>query len=153
MTTVGDLLGEQADMLARETIGIGDVHILPLTPKEGITPKNGKPARNKYLIVLGFDNDGNMIGGVVINSHINYNLPPSITDYLMPVTVSQCSFLSYDSFINCSHLVVVKKDKFNSKTFVGKIDDDDLLSMIVGTIIESPQVSKQQLKEFGIAKE
>ena len=140
MTSVGDLLGEQADMLARETIGIGDVHILPLTPKEGITPKNGKPARNKYLIVLGFDNDGNMIGGVVINSHINYNLPPSITDYLMPVTVSQCSFLSYDSFINC-------------KTFVGKIDDDDLLSMIVGTIIESPQVSKQQLKEFGIAKE
>ena len=33
MTSVGDLLGEQADMLARETIGIGDVHILPLTPK------------------------------------------------------------------------------------------------------------------------
>ena len=50
MTSVGDLLGEQADMLARETIGIGDVHILPLTPKEGITPKNGKPARNKVSI-------------------------------------------------------------------------------------------------------
>ena len=153
MTNIGDLLGEQADMLARDAIDIGDVHILPLTPKEGITPKDGMPSRNKYLVVLGFDNDGNMIGGVVINSHINYNLPPSITDYLMPVTVSQCSFLSYDSFINCSHLIVVKKDKFNSKTFVGKIDDADLLSMIVGTIIESPQVSKQQLKEFGIIKE
>ena len=152
MTNIGDLLGEQADILAREAIGIGDVHILPLTPKEGITPKDGQIARNKYLIVLGFDNDGNMIGGVVVNSNINYNLPSSITDYLMPVTVSQCSFLAHDSFINCSHLVVVRKDKFNSKTFVGKIDDEELMSMIVGTITESPQINKQQLKEFGIIK-
>lgn len=152
MTSIGDILGEKADLLAREVIGIGDVHILPLTSKEGITPKDGQSSRNKYLIVLGFDNDGNMIGGVVVNSNINYNLPSSITDYLMPVTVHQCPFLHYDSFINCSHLVVVKKGKFNSRTFVGKIEDEELMSMIVGTITESPQVNKQQLKEFGIVK-
>ena len=152
MTNIGDLLGEQADILARASIGIGDVHILPLTPKEGITPKGGQSARNKYLIVLGFDNDGNMIGGVVVNSNINHNLPSSITDFMMPVTVSQCPFLAYDSFINCSNLIVVRKDKFNSRTFVGKIENDELMSMIIGTITESPHVNKQQLKEYGIVK-
>ena len=153
MTNIGALLGEQADELARGAISIGDVHKLPLTQGEGITPKGGHATRNKFLIVLGFDSDGNMIGGVVINSNINHHLPPSITDYLMPVTVNQCSFLVHDSFINCSHLIVVRKDKFNSTTFIGRIEDEELMNMIVGTVIESPQVSKQQLKEFGILKE
>lgn len=152
MTNIGDILGEHADILARDVIDIGDVHILPLTPGEGITPKDGQPVRNKFFIVLGFDNDGNMIGGVVVNSNINHNLPSSITDYLMPVTVSQCSFLTHNSFINCSHLLVVRKDKFNSKTFVGKIDNEELMSMIVGTVTECPHVNKQQLKEFGIVR-
>jgi len=150
MTNIGDLLGEQADFLARESISVGDVHILPLTSKEGITPKDGQSVRNKYLVVLGFDQNGNMIGGVVVNSKINYNLPSSITDYLMPVTVKQCPFLSHDSFINCSHLIVVRKDKFNSKTFVGKIDNKELMALVIGTISESPHASKQQLREFGI---
>lgn len=57
MTAIGDLLGEQADKIVRDSISVGDVHLLPLNQKEGITPKDGQSYRNKFFIVLGFDTD------------------------------------------------------------------------------------------------
>ncbi|MBO4906245.1 MAG: hypothetical protein J5486_04300 [Bacteroidaceae bacterium] len=153
MSTLGDLLGNKADDLVRCTITVGDVHIVSLSKSEGITPKDGKDSRDKFLIVLGFDKDGNVIGGIVINSKVNLQLPSYITDYLMPVSKQQLPFLRHDSFVNCSHLVTVHKDKFNRATFRGKIEDDELMELIVGTVTHNPYISRQQLKEFGIIKE
>lgn len=76
MTNFGDLLGDLADKLTQTSINIGDVHLLNLDQNNGITPKSGDTTRNKFFIVLGFDNEGNVIGGLVINSKINYKLPP-----------------------------------------------------------------------------
>lgn len=150
MSTLGDLIGDQANLIAREVISVGDVHIIPLTIMEGITPKEGEDTRNKFVVVLGFDIQGNAIGGVVINSKINYNLPQIITDNMMPITVKQCPFLSHDSFVNCSKLVVFQKNKINSTTYRGKIENQELMEQIVGTVVESPTESKQRLKEFGL---
>jgi hypothetical protein len=152
MTTIGELLGEKADDIARDSISIGDVHILPLSRTEGITPKNGEATRNKFFIVLGFDADGNIIGGIVINSNVNQHLSTSITDYLMPISKEQLPFLNHNSFVNCSHLVTVKREKFNKSTLRGQIADKELLNLIVATVIESPYSNKQQLIEFGIIK-
>ena len=43
---------------------IGDVFLINLTREEGITPKTGDNTRNKFYIVLGFDEYGNAYGGV-----------------------------------------------------------------------------------------
>lgn len=150
MTNIGDLLGSGADELARRSISIGDVHLLQLGPGEGITVKGGNPSKDKFFVVLGFDKSGNVIGGIVINSKINYNLPAAVTDYLMPLTVQQCPFLKYNSFANCSQLKVVRADKFNVHTYRGTIEDQDLIDQIIGTIIDSPYSNRQQLKEFGL---
>ena len=150
MTKISDLLGKEANVLVQNSIGVGDVHILPLGKEEGITPKGGELTRKKFFIILGFDEAGDIIGGIVINSNVNTNLPSSVTDYLMPVTVQQMPFLKHSSFINCSRLKTVKKDKFNFGTYVGHIDDDSLLESIKETVIESPYANIQQLKEFGI---
>ena len=95
MTNLGDLLGNMADKLAQDNLNVGDVHLLNLDQKNGITPKAGDATRNKFFIILGFDNEGNVIGGLVINSNINYNLPATVTDYQLPVTVEQFSFLEH----------------------------------------------------------
>lgn len=87
MTKLGELLGARADRLAQDSLNVGDVHFLNLDSSNGITPKAGDTTRNKFFIILGFDNEGNVIGGLVINSNINYNLPTSVTDYQLPVTV------------------------------------------------------------------
>lgn len=150
MTIFRDLLGDTADKLTQNSINIGDVHLLNLDQNNGITPKNGNITRNKFFIVLGFDNDGNVIGGLVINSKINYKLPPSVTDYQLPVSVEQFPFLEHNSFINCSKIIVAKRSKFNKTTYRGEISDTEMMDLIINTVKESPTVNKMQLKEFGI---
>lgn len=150
MTNFGDLLGVLADELTQNSINIGDVHLLNLDQNNGITPKSGDTTRNKFFIVLGFDNDGNVIGGLVINSKINYKLPPSVTDYQLPVSVQQFPFLEHNSFINCSKIIVAKRSKFNKTTYRGEISDTEMMELIINTVKESPTVNKMQLKEFGI---
>ena len=150
MTNFGDLLGDMADELTQNSINIGDVHLLNLDQNNGITPKSGDTTRNKFFIVLGFDNEGNVIGGLVINSKINYKLPPSVTDYQLPVSVEQFPFLEHNSFINCSKIIVAKRGKFNKTTYRGEISDTEMMELIINTIKESPTVNKMQLKEFGI---
>lgn len=150
MTNFGDLLGDLADKLTQNSINIGDVHLLNLDQNNGITPKSGDTTRNKFFIVLGFDNEGNVIGGLVINSKINYKLPPSVTDYQLPVSVEQFPFLEHNSFINCSKIIVAKRSKFNMTTYRGEISDTEMMELIINTVKESPTVNKMQLKEFGI---
>lgn len=150
MTNFGDLLGDLADELTQNSINIGDVHLLNLDQNNGITPKSGDTTRNKYFIVLGFDNEGNVIGGLVINSKINYKLPPSVTDYQLPVSVEQFPFLEHNSFINCSKIIVAKRSKFNKTTYRGEISDTEMMELIINTVKESPTVNKMQLKEFRI---
>lgn len=150
MTNFGDLLGDLADELTQNSINIGDVHLLNLDQNNGITPKSGDTTRNKFFIVLGFDNEGNVIGGLVINSKINYKLPSSVTDYQLPVSVEQFPFLEHNSFINCSKIIVAKRSKFNKTTYRGEISDTEMMKLIINTVKESPTVNKMQLKEFGI---
>ena len=149
MTNIGDLLGDLFDNIARDAINIGDVHMLVLDKTNGITPKDGEKARNKFFVVLGFDKNGNIIGGVVINSKINNKLPTVITDYQLPVSVEQCPFLEHNSYVNCSRLMVAERDKFDRTTYRGAIDKE-LTELIIGTVKESPTANKKLLENFGI---
>lgn len=150
MTSIGDLLGNQADKLAQDNINVGDIHFLNLDKRNGITPKKGDENRDKFFIVLGFDGEGNVLGGVVINSNINYKLSSEITDYYLPIKVDQFPFLRYNSFINCSKIIIAKREKFNKDTYRGTISDAEMFELIINTVRESPTVSKKQLEEFGI---
>lgn len=150
MTSIGDLLGSAANELLQSSINVGDVYLLNLDPTNGIMPKNNDATRNKFFIVLGFDDEGNVIGGLVINSKINYNLPPTVTNYQLPISVEQCPFLQHNSFVNCSKIIVAKRTKFSKETYRGEISDTELLSLIIETVKESPTINRKQLKDFGI---
>lgn len=150
MTNIGDLLGSQADEITQDSINIGDIHFLNLDKRNGITPKGSDGNRDKYFIVLGFNEDGNIIGGVVINSSINYRLPSEVTDYYLPIKVEQFPFLRYNSFVNCSKIIIANRHKFDRNTYRGTISDTDILELIINTVKESPTVNKKQLEEFGI---
>ena len=151
MTTVlGDILGDVGDKLTQDKIEVGSVYLISLDQQNGITPKNGDLTRDKFFIVLGFDQEGNVIGGLVINSNINYNLPSSVTDYHLPIKVEQCPFLKHNSFVNCSKIIVANKTKFTKKTYRGEITDPELLNLIINTVKDSPTVNTKQLKIFGL---
>lgn len=151
MTTVlGDILGDVGDKLTQDKIEVGSVYLISLDQQNGITPKNSDLTRDKFFIVLGLDQEGNVIGGLVINSNINYNLPSSVTDYHLPIKVEQCPFLKHNSFVNCSKIIVANKTKFTKKTYRGEITDPELLNLIINTVKDSPTVNTKQLKIFGL---
>lgn len=150
MTILSDILEEVGDKLAQDNIKVGNVYLINLDQQNGITPKNGDLTRDKFFIVLGFDNEGNVIGGLVINSKINYNLPSSVTDYQLPIKVEQCPFLKYNSFVNCSKIIVANKAKFTKNTFRGEISDPEFIDLLINTVKESPTVNTKLLKRFGL---
>lgn len=150
MTILGDILGDVGDKLAQDNIKVGNVYLISLDQQSGITPKNGDLTRDKFFIVLGFDNEGNVIGGLVINSKINYNLPSSVTDYQLPIKVEQCPFLKYNSFVNCSKIIVANKAKFIKNTYRAEISDPEFIDLLINTVKESPTVNTKLLKRFGL---
>ena len=150
MTILSDILGDVGDKLAQDNIKVGNVYLINLDQQNGITPKNGDLTRDKFFIVLGFDNEGNVIGGLVINSKINYNLPSSVTDYQLPIKVEQCPFLKYNSFVNCSKIIVANKAKFTKNTYRGEISDPEFIDLLINTVKESPTVNTKLLKRFGL---
>jgi len=150
MIKLGNLLGDIGDKITQDNLKVGNVYLLNLDEINGITPKDGNATRNKFFIVLGFDNKGNVIGGLVINSNINHKLPSTITDYQLPITVEQCPFLKHNSFVNCSKIIVANKTKFTKESYRGEISDPELMGLIINTVKESPTISRQQLNTFGI---
>lgn len=150
MIKLGNLLGDIGDKITQDSLKVGNVYLLNLDEINGITPKDGNATRNKFFIVLGFDNKGNVIGGLVINSNINHKLPSTITDYQLPITVGQCPFLKHNSFVNCSKIIVANKTKFTKESYRGEISDPELMGLIINTVKESPTISRQQLNTFGI---
>lgn len=150
MSTIGDLLGSNADTLAQSSISIGDVHIIPMDHANGITPKDGKQFRNKFFIVIGFDDKGNMIGGVVFNSEINKHLSPLLAKLHMPISARDYAFLQHDSYINCQGIKVVGKNKFGKSTYRGSITDTSIINEIKARLKSSPTMDRFTLKRFGI---
>ena len=150
MIILSDILGDVGDKLAQDNIKVGNVYLINLDQQNGITPKNGDLTRDKFFIVLGFDQEGNVIGGLVINSNINYNLPSSVTDYQLPIKVEQCPFLKHHSFVNCSKITVANKAKFTKNTYRGEISDPEFIDLLINTVKESPTVNTKLLKRFGL---
>lgn len=143
------LNAEDLSQLAAKTVKVGDVYEITMTESNGIKPKAGYESRNKYFIVLGFDNEGRVYGGVIINSRINQNLPTRLKIYHMPISHVKYPFLRYDSFVDCVRLKIVFPQKFNEWIYLGEIDDNDV-RLIIGTIKESPAESEEHLASFGI---
>lgn len=137
------------DDLIKSTIDIGSVYRVKMDEKNGITPKQGDESRNKFFVVLGVEDVGNVYGGVIINSAINQGLPQSIKDYHMPILCSKYPFLTKDSFVNCANLKTYPLHDFLKSTKLGDIQEDDL-EIIKGTVISSPNEKKVNLKRFGL---
>lgn len=135
--------------IVKQTVSVGDVFLIELDRKDGITPKDGDETRKKYFVVLGFDDDGNVYGGVIINSRINQQMSQMVKDYHMPIKCSKYTFLKYDSFVDCLLLKTAPLAKLSNGNFKGRIDEDDL-ELIIGTIKNSPVEKAARLKQFGL---
>lgn len=158
MGNIGDLLSNtQKAKLIQNTLSVGSVYRMKLTKNEGVKPKNKEDdSRNKYFVILGFDDVGNVIGFVLINTHVNEELSDVIKDLHYPIKASQYPFLGKDRFVDCSELKEISKDKFvemfSGEKEKGQILSDDL-DCIIGAVNTSPKVTVKQLKKFGLIRD
>ena len=135
--------------IVKQSINVGDVYLVELNQSDGITPKGGDETRHKFFIVLGFDDEGNAYGGVIINSRINQKMDQVVKDYHMPIKSTKYAFLQYDSFVDCLQLKIAPLSKLMAGNYKGKIDEEDT-ELIIGTLKSSPREKAARLKKFKI---
>jgi len=61
-----EIPGNVLQNMVRQTVDVGDVFLVEMDRSDGITPKDGDETRKKFFVVLGFDDEGNAYGGVII---------------------------------------------------------------------------------------
>lgn len=150
MTTIGDSLDSKTLLnIVRSAVKVGEVYCINMDESNGIKPKAGDSSRDKYFIVLGFDADDEIYGGVIINSDINQKSPLSVRDWHMPIKCSKYSFLKHDSFVDCSKLKTANPTKFLKTRLLGSMDEADI-TLIINTIKDSPNESRIRISSFGL---
>ena len=135
--------------VVQEEVNVGDVYKITMSLVDGIMPKNGYSTRDKYFVVLGIDEQGNVYGGIVFNSKINQNLPQIVKDYHMPISAENYSFLTHDSFLNCSQLMQTSSTRILQGNKVGTIKAEDF-DLILKTVRSYPNAVPLELKRFGL---
>jgi hypothetical protein len=150
MSTLKDFLPPSAvEKVAKSTIETGNVFRIDMDKNDGITPKPGDDSRNKYFVVLGFDSEGNVYGGVIFNTNINQNLALDIRDLHMPINHTKYDFLKHRCFVDCSRLKTASPNKLLKGQYLGNIDEEDL-SLITGAVKSSPRETRAHLALFGL---
>lgn len=137
------------DEAVSDEVQLGDVYKIELSKADGIIPKNGYDTRKKFFVVLGFDEQGNVYGGILFNSKINQNLPVSIKDYHMPISAKAYPFLSHDSFLNCTKIFSVTSTHLWKGEKLGTINTTDF-ELICSTVCSYPNAVPRELKRFGL---
>lgn len=156
MVKFGDLLSNKtAKELLLDHLHVGDVYRMHLGKEEKVKGKKiSDDGRNKYFIIIGFDANGDAIGLVLIESHINPYLPESrkLLHYL--IKASEYSFLNgEDRYVDCSDLKEITADRFMSlfsgEKAKGRINEEDM-KLIKGAIASYEDAKPKLLKKYGL---
>lgn len=137
------------DNAVSNNVQLGDVYKIELSKADGIIPKNGYDTRDKFFVVLGFDEQGNVYGGILFNSKINQNLPTLIKEYHMPILAKDYPFLTHDSFLNCTKIFPATSTHLMKGEKLGCINTADF-ELICSTVCSYPNAVPLELKRFGL---
>jgi hypothetical protein len=132
------------------TIEIGQIYKIKANERNDITPKAGMAFRPKYFVVVGFDHQGNVYGGVVFDSEINRDfISPDFEDFFLPISCSKYAFMEHDSYIDCRKMKPSTLETLLDGHFCGNILQEDF-SNILKLLKMSPRETFVRLRTFGI---
>ena len=143
----------QLNALAAGVIKPGEIYRMKLTQEEGVKPKNTEEdGRNKYFVVLGTTDDGELIGFVLINSEINQRLPQEIKKLQYKINTKDYPFLKKDSYICCSELKHIETYKFFQRFQEDAVAvlSDKHMETIKNFLAHSPRVTYASLRNLGL---
>ena len=133
-----------------QAVEIGQIYRIKADERNGITPKTGMLFRPKFFVVVGFDNQGNVYGGVVFDSDINRDfVNHDFEDFFFPIKSSKYEFLDHDSYIDCRKMKPSTLETLLEGEFCGHIAQDDF-SNIIKLLKMSPRETFVHLRTFGL---
>lgn len=131
-------------------IEVGQIYLIKADESNDITPKGGMAYRPKYFVVMGIDEEGNIYGGVVFDSEINPNhVSPMMMEFFMPIASSEYSFLTHDSFLDCSKLKPAVAEKLLEGQYMGNLKPVHMTEA-KRLICMSPRESFVHLRKYGL---
>ena len=117
--------------------------------------KEHHPPKEKRIVVLGIDTNGDLIGVVFINSDINWKIirTEELAQLQHFVTKEENEYLEWDSYIDCSDLFELPYTKVstsiqnNPQNVLGTVDANDLKT-IKEHVKTSPKIKPKLLKKY-----
>ena len=135
--------------LVESFIERGNIYRINMDRSNGIIPKKDDNNRNKFFVVIGFDEEGNIYGGVIINSSINQNIRWELKILHMPIKKSKYDFLNYDSYIDCSSIKTANISCLSKGNYKGKLDNEDF-QLMIETIKSSPVITEIEKNKYNL---
>lgn len=128
----------------------GSVIYCPLSEDEGLIVTGGYDERKKFFTIIGIAADDAIIGSLLINTNPN-DSTPQLGACQFPLKASDYpSILDYDSWLDCSQIFRVPRQKILSKGgYCGKVIDRDW-TLVEQFIKETDVLSNAEKREFGI---
>lgn len=139
--------------LASRTVRPGEVYRMELTPNEGVIPKNdGDTSRNKYFVVMGVTEDGDLIGLVLINTEITPHVSQRLRDSHYKLKAEDYPFLQKDRYVCCGELKEITTVNFFKRFRSGAVAtlQPDHLDAIRGVVAMTANVRTKVLEGYGI---
>lgn len=142
--------GPEDSRKRRDSIHIGSIFKMELTPSEGVIPKKtGETSRIKYFVIIGIDGDRVVVGALLINSRINDRLFSRIGPYQHRIEGAEYSFMTKEeSYINCYEIKEIAARAIIAKAeYVGELRAEDLTAARA-LVKTSPSIKPATLKRF-----
>jgi len=149
--SITDLLGDHLPDKLQHRIEIGNVYRIPLGKEDGLIVPHEHKYLLKYFIVIGFDDDGNIYGGLLISSDQPKGIRRELLLYQYSVKAENNTFLKRDSWINCTHIFPSSQDKLSINNYLGCLDKESLYYIISAILDENnPVITKKERKKYNI---
>ncbi|MDR2384137.1 MAG: hypothetical protein LBD80_00545 [Tannerella sp.] len=148
-------LKSKAKQITDNSFSIGKVLKMALTEEDGIVLKNNETERSKYFVVVGQDRDKGLVGSLLVNSNVNFNVinTKELLDCQFPLRKENYAFLDYNSYLDCSELFEMDKIKIIKRgTEKGELTERDKM-LIMEHLYNSDVISVKLKKRYKIVND
>ena len=128
----------------------GAVIYAPLGEEEGVKVLGGYRVKNKFAVILGESAEGMIIGSLLVNTKANTG-SKAVDSCQYPLKESNYKWLDYSSWLDCSCLKEIPRQKVKSARFCGNLNQEDL-DLAIKCIQETHLINDKTKKKFGLSK-
>ena len=144
---------EESTVKVPSDLKVGDIVYLKMDENDGLTLRNGYATRRKYVVIVGKNEKGNLVGSLIVNSKITpFKRSTVMLQYQYMLRQSDYpQILNYDSWLDCIELFELDFDKIVSVEgeMKGKLTSSDLTNAL-SLVKRCGFISHNTKKKFGL---